>query len=85
MTESPELRARLNQIGRQIKDAEDHLKLRGMLHKDHKASADELTQRYQALSRELDDEVTKLEAHGAHIGSLEKTVLTWVNSLNFDR
>ena len=85
MTESPELRARLNQISKQIIDAEEHLKLKGMLHKDHRTSADELTQRYQALSRQLDDQVANLEGHGAHIGSLEKTVLIWVNSLNFDR
>ena len=85
MTKTTDLRGRLDAIGAKISQAEDRLKLKGLFHKDHEATADELSKRYQILCRELDGEVANLESHGEHVGSLEKTVLNWENHLNFDQ
>ena len=85
MTESKAIRAKLNEIDARIRDARERLQLKGLFDKGRKASADELSKRYQILSKELDEEVAELESHGMHVGSLEKAVLRWVNSLNFDQ
>ena len=85
MDEFAPLKARLDAIDEKIRKARERLKLNGLFHKDHKATTDELSQRYQILSAQLDSEVAALEAHGKDVDSLEKTVLIWVNGLGFDR
>lgn len=84
MAEDEVLKARLDEIGARISNAEERLKLKGLLHKDHELTIDGLSKRYQILSGELDGEVADLQSHGERVGSFEKTVLNWVNGLNFD-
>ncbi len=85
MDEAVNLKARLDAIEARIQQASEKLKLRGLFHKDHQATAEELLKRYRLLTDQLNGEVASLEAHGHHVDSLEKTVLNWVNGFGFDR
>lgn len=84
MDEMERLNAKLDSVGSRIEEIRKKLKLKELFHKNHEATADELTQRYKLLAEELKNEVDSLETKGSHVENLEKTVLTWMNSLNFD-
>ena len=79
------LRARLDAIDEQISAARARLNMKGLFHKNHEATTDELSQRYQMLSAKLDSEVASLAADGKDVDSFEKTALIWLNGLGFDR
>ena len=85
MSESGTPSDRLEDIRRRIDQARDRLELHDMLHKDHRATADDLMSRYRHLQNTLADETASVEAKGGHVDSFEKTVLTWINGLTFDR
>lgn len=84
MDEMDNLKSKLDSVGSRIEEIRKKLQLKELFHKNHEATADELTQRYKLLAQELKNEVDSLEATGNHVENLEKTVLTWMNSLNFD-
>jgi hypothetical protein len=84
MTENDDLRARLEAIDHGIRDALERVKLRSIFNKDHVATSDELDRRHRVLSEMLDSEVSDLKEHGKQIGSLEKSLLIWLNSVGFD-
>jgi hypothetical protein len=48
---------RLAALHDKIVSMQERLKLRGILHKDHKATASELLSRHQILHKELEDEL----------------------------
>jgi len=84
MSDIEDLKAKLDGVGTRIEAVRKELKLKELFHKDHQATADELAQRYKILADELKNEVDTLETKGSHVDGLEKAVLTWMNSLNFD-
>ena len=51
MDETETFKAKLDEIDEKIQKARDDLKLRGIFHKDHEATADELARRYRVCAR----------------------------------
>ena len=85
MTNKSDITQRMEELKLRIDQAEEKVKLREILHKDHQVTIDGLRRRYALLEQQLADETTDAEAKGHHIGSLEMTALRWINALNFDR
>ena len=81
MADLDALRARLNRLEARIDAARARLALHSVLHLNHAATLDELTERYLHLQQRLNQEATGLETEGMHIDSFEKTVLEWINGL----
>jgi|GEM_PF-1384608 len=75
---------RLEALHDKIVSMQERLKLKGIFHKDHKATASELLARYQLLQKELEEELVDIESHGRKVSWLEKSVLDWMNRVNFD-
>ncbi len=78
-------RKRLADIRDRIAAARARLELKNKFHDAHQATADELQARYELLQSQLADEIQDIEAHGRHVSSLEKSVLDWVNGMEFGR
>ena len=85
MNEKENLRAKLDALDSKIEQARSRMRLSGLFHKDHDATADELQERYKLLAEQVDAAVDGLEAQGVHTNSFEKSVLSWLNSINLDR
>lgn len=81
MAELDALRARMTDLERRITAARERLAQHSILHLDHAATLDELTERYRQLQRRLDTETAKLASEGMPVDSFEKTVLEWINGL----
>lgn len=81
MAEPDALRARMTTLEQRLSAAREKLALHSTLHVDHAATLDELTQRYQHLQQQLNQQSASLEAEGVHVDSFEKTVLEWVDGL----
>ena len=84
MDEKESLRARLDAIDTRIEQARSRLTLNGLFHKDHQATTDQLERRYKLLAEQIEAETGSLEAHGVHVNSFEKSVLSWFNSIKLD-
>lgn len=84
MSEVESLRTKLDDIDSKIKAMRERLQLKNLFDKDRGATLDDLSKRYALLAGELDEEVADLEAHGRHVGDLEKALLRFVNSVGFD-
>jgi len=83
MAEMDALHARMDRLEGRIAAARDRLALHSILHMDHAATLDELTERYRRLQQQLSRETASLESEGMHVDSFEKTVLEWINGLTF--
>lgn len=77
--------SRLQDIHDRIIAAQDRLKLKNSFHEGQQATARELLSRYELLQSQLAEEVQDMEDHGHHVSRLEKSVLDWINGLEFDR
>ena len=75
---------RLQEIRDKIMAAQKRLKLKSSFQGGHQATASELLSRYEFLQSQLEEEVKDMEGHGHRVSSLEKSVLDWVNRLEFD-
>lgn len=78
-------RKRLADIRDRIAAAQARLELHNKFHGAHQATASDLQARYELLQSQLADEVQNIEEHGRHVSSLEKSVLDWVNGMEFGR
>ncbi len=78
-------RSKLQDLRDRIVAAQDRLKLKNSFHDGHQARARELLSRYELLQSQLAADVEDMESHGHHVSRLEKSVLDWVNGLEFDR
>lgn len=85
MTDDSDIARRITDLKQRIDQAEELIKSRMTLHKNHQATINDLRKRHALLEQQLADEAASAEAKGAHLGSLEQTVLRWINSLTFDR
>lgn len=83
MNSIPDLKARLDELGQKIAETQHRLQLKAVMDHDHAKTAEELVERHNLLAAELRKEVSDFEAHGRHVGALEKSVLDWINSLSF--
>lgn len=81
MAELDALHERMNSLEHRIADARERLAQHSALHVDHAATLDELTQRYERLQHQLNQQTASLETEGVYVDSFEKTVLEWVNGL----
>lgn len=84
MSEDKALTQRMEDLKRRIDQAEEKLRLRMILHKDHQVTIDELRRRYALIEQQLEDETATLEAKGHHVDSFEKMVMRWIDTLTFD-
>jgi chromosome segregation ATPase len=77
-----ELRARLQELGKQIDRAEEKLKLAQPISLDHKITNAELRARYNVLRQEIGETEGDLEAHGRHVGELEHSIRLWLTNID---
>lgn len=80
----PDLHSRLDLLSQELQNAETKLKRKGMLSVDHEVTAAELRARHKALSQKLQAEVTQTEARGHHVSDLERSLRTWLDSLEIE-
>ena len=81
--ENDTLHDRLQALGQKIHNAEE--KLREQAHLRHDSAhltAKELKERYARLQARLNSEFADAEAHGRHVGDLERSVQQWVESFD---
>lgn len=81
---TPDLRARLDQLEQHIQTAESHLKQKGLFSADHQVTAAELRTRYKMLSAKVQADVADAEAQGHHVTDLEKSLRQWLDSLEME-
>lgn len=79
-----DLNAQLATLTAHIDKVEARLKLKGVFSADHKATAEELRNRYRALIAKLRAETADAEAHGRHVSDLELSVRQWLDGLEID-
>jgi capsule polysaccharide export protein KpsE/RkpR len=79
-----EFNKRMADLHSKIVAAQKRLEATNQYHNDHKATVDDLITRYNYLQKQLAEEVSDIEAHDHHVSALEKSVLHWINSLQFD-
>ncbi len=79
-----ELAEKLAAIGKRIEQARQKLEHHGIFSRDHQITQKELDERFRTLQRELEDEVTSLEASHEQVSQLEDTLLNWLNAIELD-
>lgn len=75
------LHDRLEAVSRQIDSARDRLSKVQRWHDQHALTAKELRARYSAVRAKIDHDVDDEEAHGHHVGALEKSVRQWLHEI----
>jgi len=85
MSSKKELEKRLSVLEEKLLLAQKHMDLKKVLYEDsHNITKRELDERYKLLNDQLAAQVESEEQLGHHIGELERSVLSWIRSLDFD-
>ena len=85
MSSQQELSARMTALGERIDASLDRLRLEHALYSEHGPTGEELKKRYEIIQDTVASEVESLEEKGHHVSALEKSILAWLEHLNFDR
>ncbi|MGZ9810736.1 3-ketoacyl-ACP reductase [Pseudoroseicyclus sp. H15] len=81
--ENASLHARMQALGHKLQAAEERLRKEAHLHQDSThLTAKELRERYRHLQARLNSEAAEEEAHGHHVGDLERSVQLWLDSID---
>lgn len=79
-----EMTQKLAKLGARIDEALERVRLQHAVHSEHGPTGEDLKKRYQLLQKQADAEAHDLEEHGHHVSALERSVMAWLDGLQFD-
>jgi hypothetical protein len=78
-----DLHSKLEALGAKIDATLERFRQESALFKSEQhLTGTQLEERYRMLKARLDGEVGQVEAHGRHVSDLEKSVRSWIDSLD---